>query len=715
LQLARFEAGASASFTRILRRMRTFRAVLSYAAVATALTLALLTLAPKAQAFCGFYVSGADNKLFADATQVVLMRDGMRTVLSMQNDYKGPPEKFALVIPVPVILAKENVKVLPREVFDKVDKLGAPRLVEYWEQDPCPSDSLGLSGIGEGGGGFGSGIGLGSVGGLGRGTDLGVKVEAKFDVGEYEVVVLSAKDASGLDTWLKQEQYAIPDGAEPYFKPYIASGMKFFVAKVDITKVKFDAGRATLSPLRFHYDSDKFALPVRLGLINSSGKQDLIVNIVAKNQRYEVANYPNAFIPTNLDVAEGARGQFGSFYAALFDKVLEKSPKAVVTEYSWDAGTCDPCPGPTLDGNDLATLGADVLPNGTDGLRNSGGGGSSTSVVRQGTVNVQGKLPPEVIQRIVRQRFPQIRQCYDVARRANPNLAGTFEVKASIDATGAVTKASAGAGTMTDPAAQGCIVRAFKALSFPQPESGTVEVSFGLTLSSNGPPSTASQSGLGLSGIGGGGFGGRMGAMGFSTPYVLTRLHLRYDRASLGEDLVFRAAPAMVGGREVRGNNRALEQGASPSSTNNFQGRYAIRHPWKGAITCKEPRRGVWGGPPAGSAQPGPVAGQKLAFVRRDAPLGSFLTSALPELAVQPVAPIASATATEAPAASASAQPVPIGSVSAVADAAAAAPKAPVVEKKGCNAGTGATGDTTTTGAALLALAMIVARRRRVS
>jgi len=687
--------------------MRTFRAVLSCAAVATA-----VTLAPKAQAFCGFYVSGADNKLFADATQVVLMRDGMRTVLSMQNDYKGPPEKFALVIPVPVVLAKENVKVLPREVFDKVDKLGAPRLVEYWEQDPCPSDSLGLSGIGEGGGGFGTGTGrLGGAGGPGT-ADLGVKVEAKFDVGEYEVVVLSAKDASGLDTWLKQEHYAIPDGAEPYFKPYIASGMKFFVAKVDITKVKFDAGRATLSPLRFHYDSDKFALPVRLGLINSSGKQDLIVNIVAKNQRYEAANYPNAFIPTNIDVAEGARGQFGSFYAALFDKVLEKSPKAVVTEYSWDAGTCDPCPGPTLDGNDLATLGADVLPNGTDGLRNPGGG--STVNVRQGAVSVQGKLPPEVVQRIVRQRFGRIRLCYENALRANPSVAGTFEVKATIDGTGAVTKTSEGAGTMTDPAARACILRTFQQTSFPQPESGTVEVSFGLTFSSNGPPPAAPQ-GLGLSGIGGGGFGGRMGSMGFSTPYVLTRLHLRYDRASLGEDLVFRAATPVVGGREVRGNNRALEQGASPSSTNNFQGRYAIRHPWKGAITCKEPRRGVWGGPPAGSAQPGPVAGQKLAFVRRDAPLGSFLTSALPELAVQPVAPVASAATTESPAASASAQPAPSGSANTLADAAANAPKTPAVEKKGCNAGTGAPGDTATTGAALLALAMVVARRRRAS
>src|SRR5688572_30876828 len=97
-----------------------------------------------AHAFCGFYVSGADAKLFADATQVVLMREGTRTVLSMQNDYKGPPADFAMVVPVPVVLQKENVKTLPREVFATVDKLSSPRLVEYWEQDPCGSDNLGL-------------------------------------------------------------------------------------------------------------------------------------------------------------------------------------------------------------------------------------------------------------------------------------------------------------------------------------------------------------------------------------------------------------------------------------------------------------------------------------------------------------------------------------------------------------------------------------------
>src|SRR5690606_35910056 len=106
--------------------------------LAASLGLGLLLAQPeRADAFCACYVAGADAALYNDATMVVLMRDGKRTVLSMQNDYQGPPEDFALVVPVPVVLQEGDVKVLPKAVFERVDKLAAPRLVEYWEQDPC--------------------------------------------------------------------------------------------------------------------------------------------------------------------------------------------------------------------------------------------------------------------------------------------------------------------------------------------------------------------------------------------------------------------------------------------------------------------------------------------------------------------------------------------------------------------------------------------------
>jgi hypothetical protein len=192
--------------------------------------------------FCGFYVGGADAKLFNNATLVVMMREGTRTVLSMQNNYQGPPENFAMVVPVPVVLQKENVKTLTKEIFAKVDQLAAPRLVEYWEQDPCrPQVEYDMAAP------------MASGGARVRRraeepkADLGVKIEAQFTVAEYEIVILSAQDSTGLDTWLKREGYKIPDGAEPILRPYVQKGMKFFVAKVDAKKVRFEGGQAMLS------------------------------------------------------------------------------------------------------------------------------------------------------------------------------------------------------------------------------------------------------------------------------------------------------------------------------------------------------------------------------------------------------------------------------------------------------------------------------------
>ena len=91
-----------------------------------------------------------------------------------------------------------------------------------------------------------------------------------------------------------------PQGAAAALRPHVQAGTKFFVARVDSSRVRFHQGRAQLSPLRVHYDSPTFSLPVRLGLINSNGTQDLIVHILARGQRYEVANAPNVPIPTNV-------------------------------------------------------------------------------------------------------------------------------------------------------------------------------------------------------------------------------------------------------------------------------------------------------------------------------------------------------------------------------------------------------------------------------
>lgn len=325
------------------------------------LMLVLICIPQSVMAFCGVYVGGKGSKLYNDATQVVLMRQGTRTVLSMSNNYDGPAKGFAMVVPVPVVLQKENVKTLKHSLFEKINKQTSPRLVEYFEQDPCyvprpvkykrsgrrpkmlsRKKSKGKSA-----------------------KSLGVTIESEFTVGEYNVLVLSAKQSNGLETWLRQEKYNIPKGAASVFKGYIQQGMYFFVAKVDVNKVRRievdGKSKMVLSPLRFHYDSKSFSLPVRLGLLNARGKQDLIVHVISREGRFEVANRKNVTVPTNLIVDKSVKGRFAKFYDALFAYTMKQNPGAVVTEYSWATSTCDPCPGPVLNYSDLSSLGADVI------------------------------------------------------------------------------------------------------------------------------------------------------------------------------------------------------------------------------------------------------------------------------------------------------------------------------------------------------------------
>ncbi len=556
--------------------MRTIGTVL----VATC-ALAATTIA--AHAFCGFYVAGSGEKMFNDATQVVLMREGTRTVLSMQNDYRGPLDDFAMVVPVPVVLQQTDVKVLDKAVFQRLDSLGSPRLVEYWEQDPCPppeptyreryrTDRMRMKGVaprmsisasdGAGGGGgvyydapvekepkavppilssfsvyppsITAGVaqkvtwsfgfanspypapnctvdhGVGAVyngnpssitlndsttfeitcaNSAGKSKKTArinvVKIEAKFDVAEYQIVILSAKEATGLEDWLKLNGYKIPNDAQALLRPYIESGSKFFVAKVDPKKVHMVDGHAALSPLQFSYDSEEFSLPIRLGLANSSGKQDLIINILSADRRYEVANYKNVFIPTNFDVKKAVKTRFNEFYAALFDKTIEANPRAVVTEYAWTAVPnyhCDPCTDADITNPDLGVLGADVIG---------------------------GKL-----------------------------LAGNF---------------------------------------------------------------------------------------------VLTRLHARYGKDDMKDDLRFQEAKPVTGGRE-QWSKQGIEYGATPSQQNFFQARYAIRYWWTGPMKCKNPQRGVWGGPPDGAYHQTLAAGRTAFAPRGKVELASLINRDLWEI-----------------------------------------------------------------------------------
>lgn len=570
--------------------------------LAAAVVLVTLGATATAHAFCGFYVGGADAKLYNSATNVVMMRAGKQTALSIQNDYQGPPEDFALVVPVPVVLQKSQVKTLDRAVFERVDRLAAPRLVEYWERDPCYAPprineafgvgGLGLRGTGAGGSGYGGGRSA-------------VTVEARFAVGEYTILILSAREAAGLETWLKQNDYRIPDGARDLLAPYIRQGMKFFVAKVNPKKVRFEDGRAVLSPLRMVYESKDLRLPVRLGLINSKGTQDLLVHVLAANQRYEAANFKNVTIPTNLDVAPTVKGRFGEFYAALFDKTLARHPGSVVTEYAWQATKCDPCPGPVLSVADLTTLGADVLRKDMF---------VPTSAITTPRPVVLGAMDRAIVERVVRRHRNALRYCVEREARRAPVPEGDMVVKFIIDASGKVVNTQIKESKAAKRVNQ-CIGSRFARMRFPAPKGG------GVVLVTQ--PVRVMK-------------GKRRMRRGGLNRIVLTRLHYRYTPGDLGEDLVFAPAEPIIGGREIRTLDDRLESGARPASANNFQARYAIRHRWEGPVACEHPQRGVWVGPPEGM-QTAVKPALDLSMAKRGAmTLRDAVPAGIPALSIAP-------------------------------------------------------------------------------
>src|SRR3954469_21814063 len=99
-----------------------------------ALSLGAATSLP---AFCGFYVARADTKLLNKASQVCLVRHGDHTVLTMDSDFQGELKEFAMVVPVPTVIDKKDVQVVEKTLLDHMDGYTAPRLVEYWDEDPC--------------------------------------------------------------------------------------------------------------------------------------------------------------------------------------------------------------------------------------------------------------------------------------------------------------------------------------------------------------------------------------------------------------------------------------------------------------------------------------------------------------------------------------------------------------------------------------------------
>ncbi|HVU02023.1 MAG TPA: DUF2330 domain-containing protein [Polyangiaceae bacterium] len=331
-----------------------------------ALVSGSLFVGGRAEAFPGFFAYQG-QKPGNLSTQVVLMKRNDTTVVSVMPDYQGDLKPFAVVLPVPDDVKVADVKTLRRDFVDRVDQISAPRFHEFWEMDPCDGDKREQEwerDLTVHGGGF-LGMDIGQSGGdttFKPGKEMGLVVTPDFKEGEQKFSLIPASDAGDLAGALKKKGYTAPDGVNQAVAPYVSAGMNFLVAEVDTKKVELVGGdRAIVSPIRY-FTQKPVNVDATLGLLDSTGMQELFVYVITPEKRYEVKNYPNVFPPTNIEVDFKVKERIGEFYAGLHDLLIAKQPLGVLNEFAWSTKGCgQPCPNEPLLIHELLTLGADVF------------------------------------------------------------------------------------------------------------------------------------------------------------------------------------------------------------------------------------------------------------------------------------------------------------------------------------------------------------------
>ena len=194
-------------------------------------------------------------------------------------------------------------------MFDHIDGLSAPRLVEYWEQDPCAVRMRKNIEVQEE---RSDGRLAARAAPRDEGAKLGVKIEAEFAVGEYQIVASSRRKTRVASTpGYARSHYAIPEAQQArshlrHLKPdeVLRRKSRHHESEEERTGARCSSRRCASSSSR----TLTCVCPCSSDSSTPARKQDLIVYVlVAVDKRYEVANYPNITIPTNLDVVDAMR------------------------------------------------------------------------------------------------------------------------------------------------------------------------------------------------------------------------------------------------------------------------------------------------------------------------------------------------------------------------------------------------------------------------
>ncbi len=509
-------------------------------ALAYALALAAICLhAEQAAALPGVIAGKGDVARVSNATQVVLMKKGDQTAVTIWTDYEGPLDRFALVLPVPADVALDAVKAIKRDAVDHLDEITAPRFHEFWEMDACePGEAeqeweRDLKVKGGSADNF-LGAGMPDVSsGQKLPPEMLLDFEPQFKEGEYTFSMVPKGQTARA--YLTKKGLNLPAGAAEALARYEERGQQVLVAEVTTSKVELaGARRALLSPIRFATHED-YAIPETLGLLNSAGQQELVVYVLHPDKRFEAQNYANVFPPTNVAVDFAVKERLGEFYAGVHDALLAKNPKAFLVEYAWPAEKpCgEPCPNAPLAIHELLSMGVDSL---------------------------EADVP-------------------EAERNPKPPVQ-TEEETAQLTAADKPTR---------------------KRL-----EEQRKEVA-------------------------------RRRALLDRNNFVITRLHHRFGKDSLTEDVKVQPAEHVQGGVGTPvGPNAELPAAVEPAKQSRLQTRYSVSHPSKRVVQCDDPKRWRWGkAPPSYRGLRKTWTARDLAYKKRDKfALKDVIKSSVPALGI---------------------------------------------------------------------------------
>lgn len=491
---------------------------------------------------------------------VVVVREGTRAVVTLAPGLLTSRDRAVLVLPLEGTPKAGSIRVIEHEPVDVVDRLGAPRLVELWEADPCTTSAEAGAEPPSDGGAESTSARAGDGGTRAPRSPL---VAARRSRGPY--ADLFAGEQIALTAWLATRGAS---GFTPQPGAYLA-------VAVEPSGLTFMDGVAMLPPVRVEVTGERLGVP--LSRAPGSGPIDVIVSVLSRGRVR--ATGAERFLD-GRELSERARERFAGVAQRGFEGLLPSGGGAV-TEYAWSAGACGACPGPTIGARELAALGGDALGVVDAAARSAREVAPSIRPSRPRLVSidkptVSGPLPEALVASAVFDQRARVRACYDAALARAPDAAGFVRVSLAVSKDGQVASSATDGSTLPDATARACVEKIYQMFAFPRRDAPST-VRFDVHLAPTDPlalappppplPREAMWTGL--------------------TGFVLSRVHARFEDARA--DVALEDAPA----RE-------------------HEARFVIHHAFAGPVTCAAPTRGRWGARPGFEHPFGALAAQPL-------------------------------------------------------------------------------------------------------